>query len=183
MPYYSSVAAKRWVPSDRASTEVHAAARLGKHRAPRAAAGYKRSSVALVSTALPPDGIGNRNIERPREIHPLGSKRRRDIPGRQAQQRPPRNRHQPLSDIRGADKSVLNQGTAVCLNSLGFDQLGQGERSRPGVLGQMLNQTLPICGRALLGQESLATQVFYIHLETNETRRHRLQEHRISLSG
>ena len=37
---------------------VHAAARLGKHRAPRAVAGYKRSSVALVSTALPP-GLGS----------------------------------------------------------------------------------------------------------------------------
>ena len=75
-PFTSSITSLRWVPSDRASTPVHAAARLDKHRAPRAAAGYKTSSVALVSTALPPDGIGNRNIERPREVHPRGSMRR-----------------------------------------------------------------------------------------------------------
>ena len=58
------------------TTEFLQQARLGKCRAPRAVAGYKRSSVAQVSSALPPDGIGNANINQPREIHPLGSIRR-----------------------------------------------------------------------------------------------------------
>lgn len=67
----------RWVPSDRASTTRSCSLAGWVNKAPsRVVATHKRPSVALVSTALPLDGMCIRNIERPREIQTLGSIRR-----------------------------------------------------------------------------------------------------------
>jgi hypothetical protein len=63
----------RWAPSDRTGRPGSCSLAGWVNKAPsRVVATHKRPSVALVSTALPLDGMCIRNIERPREVQTLG---------------------------------------------------------------------------------------------------------------
>ena len=101
-------ATKRWVPSDRASTPRSCSLAGWVNKAPsRVVATHKRPSVALVSTALPLDGMCIRNIERPREVHTLGLNTGLRQTGMPRKEKPTATaRRSPLNDTGGNQKRI-----------------------------------------------------------------------------